>query len=231
MMRIGRTSLHLDGMRQHDNVIGQKLETTVRNRFGGMITAQPARRLSSTLRATRVGMHNDSGDSLRVVDYSAWVVGTSQTFMIGSQSRVRSVTGSFTVQRVGDENPVRASSRLRSHGGDVRVVFGLARRFTLTPSAGIVRSIVGTEATESRATYGLAADWRSEGGRWSTGAALTQSQISRTDAFNARLVSRVRVTDADALVLTVRGNRYRSLVDPEGDFDESTVSLQWSRRF
>ena len=86
-------------------------------------------------------------------------------------------------------------------------------------------------ATESRATYGLAADWRSEGGRWRTGASLSQAQISRTDAFNARLVSQFRVTERDALVLTVRGNKYRSLVDPEGDFDESTVSLQWSRRF
>src|SRR5690606_1915795 len=113
----------------------------------------------------------------------------------------------------------------------VRVVFGLAPRFTLTPSAGLVRSTVGDEETESRATYGLATDWRSANGRWSTGASLTQAQISRTDAFNARLVSRVRITESDALVLTVRGNRYRSLVDPENDFDESTVSLQWVRRF
>jgi hypothetical protein len=231
MMRIGRTSFHLDGMRQHDNVIGQKLETTVRNRFGGMITTQPARRWNASLRATRVGMNNDSADSLRVVDYSAWVIGTSQSFMIGSRSRVRSITGSFTMQRVGDDNPARVSSRLRSHGGDVRIVFGLAQRFTLTPSAGLVRSTVGDDAAESRATYGLAADWRSEGGRWRTGASLSQAQISRTDAFNARLVSQVRITERDALVLTVRGNKYRSLVDPEGDFDESTVSLQWSRRF
>lgn len=229
-MRIGRTSLHLDGMRQEDNLIGQKLETTVRNRFGGAITTQPARRWSSTLRATRVGMHNGSDDPVRLVDYSAWVLGTSQTFMIGSRSRVRSITGSFSLQRVGDENPARTGSRLRSHGGDVRVMFGLAPRFTVTPTAGLVRSTVGSAPTESRATYGVAADWRSGSGRWSNGLSVMHSQITRTDALTARLISRVRVTDSDALVLTLRGNRYRSLVDPKGNFDESIVSLQWARQ-
>ena len=230
MMRLGKVSLHLDGMRQHDNLIGQKLETTVRNRFGGMVMAQPAPRWSSTVRATRVGMTNEATVALRAVDYSAWVLGTSQTFMVGPRSRVRSVTGSFTVQRVGDENPAREASKLRSYGGDVRVMFGLAPRFTLTPTVGLVRSTVGTDAAESRATYGLAADWRSEGGRWSNNLALMQSQITRTDALTGRLTSRFRITQSDALVLTVRANTYRSLVDPEGNFDERTVSLQWARQ-
>jgi hypothetical protein len=230
VLRLGRTAIHLDGMRQTDNLIGQKLETTVRNRFGGAVTLQPARRWSSSFRATRVGMHNDADDPLRVVDYSAWVLGTSQTWMIGSRSRIRSMTGTLNAQRVGDENPARASSRLRSHGGDLRVVIGLAPRFTLTPTAGLVRSTVGSAETESRATYGLAADWRSTAGRWSNSVMVMQSQITRTDALTARFVSRLRVTGADALVLTVRGNQYRSLVDPEGNFDERSISLQWSRQ-
>jgi hypothetical protein len=229
-LRIGRTLLHVDGMRQQDNLIDQKLETTVRNRVGVMLNTQPAPRWSSTLRATRVGMTNDAADSLRLVDYSAWVLGTSQTFLVGNRSRVRSVTGSVTMQRVGDENPARANSRLRSYGGDVRMVLGLAPRFTLTPTAGVVRSTVGSEPTESRATYGLAADWRSAGGRWRNTLSIMQSQITRTDALTGRLVSRLRVTQADALVLTIRGNRYRSLVDPDGSFDESTVSLSWARQ-
>jgi hypothetical protein len=167
---------------------------------------------------------------VRLVDYSAWVIGTSQTFMVGSRSRVRSVTGTFNLQRVGDDNPLRVGSGLRSHGGDVRVVFGIAQRFTLTPTAGIVRSTVGEDEPESRATYGLAADWRSAGGRWSNNLALMQSQITRTDALTGRLTSRVRITESDALVLNVRVNRYRSLVDLDGNFDEQTVSLQWSRQ-
>lgn len=230
MLRFRRFSVNLDGMRQRDNLIGQKLETTVRQRLGGMLNIRATDRWSSTLRATRVGMANEADDALRRVDYSAWVLSTSQTMMIGARSRVRTVTANYTMQRVGDENPARAGSTLRSHSGDVGVAFGLAPRWTLSPSVGVVRSTVGGDSTSTRATYGLASNWRSNSGRWSTNASITQSQITRTDAFTARLLTRLRVTDRDALTLTLRANRYKSLVDPEGNFNEQVAALQWSRQ-
>jgi hypothetical protein len=226
--RFRRWSLNLNGMRQNDNLIGQKQETTVRQLVGGTLTTQPASHWSSSLRATRVGMSNASLDPLRQIDYSAWMLGTTQSMYFSRTSRVRNVSLSYTMQRVGDENPARSSSSLDSHGGNVNVGFKVASNVTVTPSLGLVRSSVGEAPAVTRTTYGLATDWRVRDGRWSTRAALSRAQLSRTDALTANISSRLRITDSDQCSLIIRASRYRNLVDPTRDFDERTASLQWS---
>jgi hypothetical protein len=132
------------------------------------------------------------------------------------------------MQSVGDENPARSSSSLDSHGGNVNVGFKVASNVTVTPSLGLVRSSVGEAPAVTRTTYGLATDWRVRDGRWSTRAALSRAQLSRTDALTANISSRLRITDSDQCSLIIRASRYRNLVDPTRDFDERTASLQWS---
>jgi hypothetical protein len=112
----------------------------------------------------------------------------------------------------------------------VRIGFPLGATAAITPSLGLTTSRTDT-ASITRATYGLAADWRDPNRRWVSSASVNRSQVGRTIAVGSRLSFRLNVTAADALTLILRTNRYRSLVDPARDFSERALNLRWARRF
>jgi len=63
-----------------------------------------------------------------------------------------------------------------------------------------------------------------------TTASVSRTQVSRTNALSARVSSRYRITPEDTVILEIRANRYRSLVQQDLDFDERAFNLRWSRR-
>jgi hypothetical protein len=229
-LRFRRWALSVDGLTQHDNLLGQKLATTDRSRLGFVFTAQPARGWHSSIRASTVGMVRDVSDSLGAVDYAARMLGATQTWVPARPGRIRSVAASYTWQSTEDERASHSSSTLRSHTGDVRIGFPLGATAAITPSLGLTTSRTDT-ASITRATYGLAADWRDPNRRWVSSASVNRSQVGRTIAVGSRLSFRLNVTAADALTLILRTNRYRSLVDPARDFSERALNLRWARRF
>ena len=226
-----RWTLQLDGLRQHDNLLGQKLATTNRSRIGIALIAQPRRGWQAGFRAATIGMDRDLADSLGAVDYEARMLSTTQTWMPATPGRIRSVSASYTWQSTGDDNPLRTSGTLVSHTTDVRLALPLGPTATVSPTLGLTRSRVGAGDITSRATYGLSADWRDSRRRWASAGSLNRSQVGRTIAVTSRLSVRFSVTPVDVLTLGVRTSRYRSLVDPTRDFDERVLSLRWGRRF
>lgn len=229
-LRFRRWALQVDGLSQRDNLLGQKLATTDRSRLGVAVTVQPIRSWHAALRATTVGMNRGGADTLGRLDYAARTLSTTQTWIPGAGGRIRSLTASYIHQESGDDAPHRTGTRLDSHGMDVRVAFALGPYASISPSAGVTRSRVGTEPAASRATYGLAADWRDAARRWVTSASASRAQVGRTNALTTRLTARWSVTELDQLTLTWRTSRYRSLIDADRDFNEQVMSLRWGRR-
>jgi hypothetical protein len=229
-LRFRHWSLMVDGLSQHDNLVGQKLATTDRSRLGVALTLQPVRSWHAAFRATTVGMVRDVADSLGAVDYAAHTMSTSQTWIPGGRSRIRSLTASYAFQSSGEDDPSRPGSSLESHTSDLRVSFALGADASITPTLGLTRSQVGAGETTTRTVYGLAGDWRHPARRWVTSGSLSRSQVGRTNAVTTRLSGRLSVTEVDQVTLIFRTSRYRSLVDSQLDFDERVMSLKWSRR-
>lgn len=229
-LRFQHWSLQVDGLSQHDNLLGQKLATTDRSQLGVSLSVQPVRSWQMLVRAATVGMIRDTDDSLGAVDYKATTLSASQAWIRGPGSRVRNVSASYSFQASADDKAAQANSAFESHNADVRVAFALGANGTITPTAGVIRSSVGDAAPTTRATYGIGADWRDASRRWVTSASASQSQVSRTSALTTRVSVRMSVTSSDQLALIARTSRYRSLVNPTLDFTEQVLSLRWSRR-
>jgi hypothetical protein len=221
----------VDGLSQHDNLLGQKLATTDRSRVGVAFNVQPVRGWQAGFRANVVAMVRDIADTLGSVDYAARSLGTTQTWIPATPGPIRSISASYTWQSAGDDNPSRAATTLRSHTGDVRFQFPLGATTSISPTIGVTNASVGDSAATTRATFGLAGDWRAPGRRWASSASMNRSQVGRTIAVTSRLSFRLDVTAVDALTLVVRANRYRSLIDPARDFNEQAFNLRWGRRF
>jgi hypothetical protein len=219
----------VQGMQQEDNVLGQKLATTTRHRLALSTTFRPVRALSSALRLSMNTMRNDIADPERHVDYTSYIAGVTQSINLAPSSFLRSIALSYSYQHAGDDNPLRADSRLRAHDASVRTTLGLSRTFSLIPAVGLAQTEVGDQPPELRHTYALAAQHRTPGGRLFTTASVSNSRLHAGGSLQAAFSSRFQLTTADMVTLSLRSNHVSGLETTDGEFREQTVSLQWSR--
>jgi hypothetical protein len=231
-LRLGQAAFRVDGWRQRDNVLGQKLATTTRHRVATTVSLQPRPRWTAALNVAYLDMANDATEDLRRVNYGNWTLGTTHSWAFGREARVPTVTLSYAFQRAEDPTPLRIGSRLRSHALDARTTVRLTGRARLTPSLGIQRGLNGEEPWSTRLTYGLGGEWQSPGRGWTLTAGFTSARFSAgSDAARASLGARWRMTGADQLSFTVETGRYTEVPTGDGSFEEYTARLQWSRRF
>jgi hypothetical protein len=232
----GRVSLRfrtwnasLQGMQQHDNLLGQKLATTTRHRLAATASFRPSRVLSSSVRAAVNTVGNDTDDADRRVDFTSLTLGATQTVMLAQRRFPRALSLSYGYQQAGDASPLRSGSAIRAHDVSVRATLEVAPSVSMTPAVGLAFSDVGETGWNLRHTYSLAGQYRANGGRWSSSASLSNSRLHAGGAMQAALSSRYRITSADMVTLSLRSNRVSGLDTETGGFHEHTLSVRWAR--
>jgi hypothetical protein len=228
-LRFRRFTASLQGMQQEDNLLGQKLATTTRHRVSLTGSFRATRTLNSSVRFSVNTMGNDIADPDQQVDYASYTFGLSQSINLAQGGLLRAVALSYGYQQAGDENPLKASSRLQAHDASVRTTLELSRAFSLIPAIGLALSKVGDADGDLRHTYSLAAQHRPQASRLTSSLSLSNSRLHAGGSIQAALSSRYRITDADMVTLSLRSNRVSGLETATGEFQEHTVSVQWSR--
>lgn len=228
-LRFRAWNVSLQGMRQNDNLLGQKLATTSRNRLAATAAFRPSRVMSSSLRAAINTVGSDTEDAERRVDFTSITLGATQMFMFAQRRFPRAMSISYSYQEAGDASPLRAVSAIRAHDISVRSTLEAASRLSVVPAVGLAFSNVGEAGWDLRHTYSLTGQYRASGGRWSSSASLSNSRLHAGGAIQAALSSRFRVTDSDMLTVSARTNRVSGLETAAGGFQEHTMSIRWQR--
>jgi hypothetical protein len=229
-IRFARWSLQAHGLRQNDNLIGQKLATTVRRRVDGTFTFQAGRAWTVSARGSYLTMGNGLQDNLSRIAYSTWSFGASQSISFGPRRRWETLSLNYNYQRAGDANPLRASSAFVAHTADLSAGLRMSAALTLTPSLGFARSWAGSSEPATRATYGISAAWRAMGGRLSSTASLSRTRYSRTHAWTGSASARYALTAQDALSLSLQLNRFSDTATPLNGYNEQLMILRWTHQ-
>jgi len=229
-LRFRRWSLSLGGLRQRDNLIGQKLATTTRTRLTSHFFVRPMRRWTATFRGALLTMGNDAADPQRVIDYTNWIAETGQTVMLSRRGLVRRVAVRYAFRASGDAGPRRANSELVAHSVSVQTLIHPTARLGVTPSLGVVESRSGGPDWRTRATYGLAARYSLLEGRWSSSASVSNATLENASSIQASLASRFRLTERDDITLRLRTNHLRYDLGEQPDSQEYTMSLEIRHR-
>ncbi|HET9440757.1 MAG TPA: hypothetical protein VFO52_11325, partial [Longimicrobiales bacterium] len=151
-LRFRRLTASVQGMQQEDNLLGQKLSTTTRNRLALTTSFRATRALSSSVRFAVNTMSNDIADAERQVDFASYTVGLTQSINLAQGKLLRAIALSYSYQQAGDDNPLKASSRLQAHDASVRTTLDFSRSFSLIPSVGLAVSEVGDADADLRHT-------------------------------------------------------------------------------
>lgn len=230
-LRLRRFQANLDLGRQYDNLAGQKLYTTTRDRTALSASFRVNAWWTTAARAHRATLGNEASDSSRWIDYTSWQAGLRNTFTLGRSGAFRSIAFDYNVRTTGDENPLRTTTASEAHSVTLNLQTAPAAGLTVTPTAGFVRSQFAGNDWDTRTTIGVGSQLTVMDGRWATSLDLGRAQHQQTAALQGSLTSRFQVTTRDALIVGVRSADYDNLIDPALGFSEFSASIRWAHRF
>ncbi|HLP18486.1 MAG TPA: hypothetical protein VK470_19670, partial [Bacteroidota bacterium] len=165
MVRIPGGSLMLSWTRQNDNLLGQKLNTTVRQTMTGMLNMRPRAEWSSTVRVVYMTMDNHApGDSARF-GFQSLMLGTNQQYAFGRGCFLRSVNLDYSYSGSIYDLSARPGSQSTTHSAGVGGVIPVGDDLLLLPAANVSASV--DRGTTNWSTV-LTAQHRSLSGRLST---------------------------------------------------------------
>jgi hypothetical protein len=229
--RLRRFQANVDLGRQHDNLAGQKLFTTMRHRAAASTSLRVTPQWTTTARAQRASLGNGAPDPERWIDYTSWQAGLRNSFSFRRGGLVRSISLDYSHRSTGDANPLRTATASQSHGATASLQAAPGRTLSVTPTLGFVHSRFGEAEWTTRSTYGIGAQHSAWEGRWATSLNLGRSQFQQTTALQANVTSRLQVAPRDAVVFGLKAGGYDNSLDPGLSFNELNVSIRWAHRF
>jgi hypothetical protein len=227
LLRTGRLSVALNAGHQNDNLLNQKSYTTNRNQIGGNISVPFSENWTASVVGNYLSMTNDASSDTFKVDYSTFMVGTTQTIFLGVGSFLQSASLNYILQNSTDGNPMRQGNGMISHSANVSVVFGIGNNLNIIPGFNLNDSKIGGAGWTSTQTYSLSAQHRALENRLSTSLSLGFSSAQSTNSFQIGLSSSYGITSHDAITLSAMQTFYHGT----NDFNEHLVSLNLSHRF
>lgn len=204
-----RFSATLNGTRQRDNVLGQKLDTTARDALGGNLNVRLRRNLLAMFQSNFSLMQRNTEDPDQRINYVNQVWGAGARLSL--QKRwVRSVGLDYRLQDAQDSNPVRSASNFTSHQVVVPVGFQLSETLQLTPQLGAVWIHSDADGWVTTHTEKVALRHSGMQRRWVTTFSAGTSFDTGSRRLVLSLLSDFRVSANTSLKVVVRNNMFRN---------------------
>lgn len=230
-IRFSEWSTAFNWSRQNDNLLGQKLNTTIRQTYSGNVGLRPVDTWSMNFLANVLTMKNYAlGDTAALIDFLTLNIGTTQAIIFSREDFVRSGSLSYMFQKSSDGNPLRANNGSLSHTVSSNVTMSAADNVTIIPAVSVVVSRFGIQSWTTIETYALTAQHRALENDLATSLTLGLSRSQSTSSLQTNLTASYRLTQGNTMTLMVRRTGFNSGVASTSDYSEYTASLTVSQR-
>lgn len=228
MVRIPSGTVMLSWTRQNDNLLGQKLNTTVRHTSTALVNMRPVGEWSASVRMVYLTMDNNAaGDSSRF-GFRTIMLGTNQQYAFSRGSFFRSVNFDYSYSGSVYDLPIRPDSRATTHSAGVGAVIPLAENVTLTPAANVNASV--DRGTTNWSTVVTAQHRTLASMLNTTGSFMWSFDNQHSNSLRARVSSSLAVSPTLSVSASGTWNRYSSPTMYYGSFTEWTGYLMVTQR-
>ncbi|GMU89536.1 MAG: hypothetical protein AMXMBFR49_17440 [Chlorobiota bacterium] len=227
----GMVAIQTNYQRQNDNVIRQKLFTTVRDNYGVVLAVRPTRELTMTLNTNVNSMLNDARNDTIKVDNGGYNLGANVNYQMDAFGFSHTLTGNFTMQSFATRNKIRGDNEVKSQGYN----FGLSTVFTRQLSANLTASInvvdLGARGNNNSQTINARVNYKMLDDKLNNSLTytFTNSDVSGTTVI--LLHSTYPIFTGSNVGIMLRGSFFSGKDAKTISFNEYTGSFTWSYRF
>ncbi len=217
--------------RQNDNLLGQKLYTTVRHRYNGSLTIRPATFWNATFLGNVLTMGNSAASDSALIQFLTLTVGTSQWIMFDRTGLLQNVSLNYNYQKSANENPLRSGGWSHAHTVTGSAMLGISDQISIVPSVSLVASHIALHPWTSISTFSLTPRYRSGNGVFVASLTLGLSRSQSVNSLVSTVTVSYRLSRSNSMRLTYRKTGFRNTLQPTTDYDENVASLVLTQSF
>ena len=230
-LHFSRWSTNLTWSRQNDNLVGQKLNTTIRQSFSGNFNIRPLDVWSAGLIGNILTMRNYAiGDTSALIDFLTFNIGTMQSIMLARDGLFRTAGASYMFQKAADRNPLRAANGSLSHTITVNASASPMDDLTVGPSISVVSSRIGLASWSTIQAYSITSQFRALDNTLATSLTVGLSRSASISSLLMSVTSSYRLLASTVATLALRRTGFQSDLPASNAYSEYTASVTISQR-
>ena len=216
--------------RQNDNLLDQKVYTTIRRTYAGTFSVKLTKVWSVSLLGNLLTLRNNAGSDTALVRYSTISTGVNQMLMFTNGGLFQGIGLNYMFNKASDENPFRAVNGFQSHTVSTNANMTLAQNVWLVPAVSIVSTRLGSQSWMTVETYSLTPQWRTMKNRLyvSMGAGLTRSPSSTS--VQTDLAANYRLSVNSSVTASLRRIGFNEDGRQGSNYGEYVASLKLTQR-
>jgi hypothetical protein len=227
---LSRWSFTFDWTRQNDNLLDQKLHTTIRQTYGGTMSVRPLDVWSMTILGNLLTMRNYAyTDTAAFIRYLILNLGTTHAITFRHGGLLQNGSVSYMYQKSADGNPLRMNNRFASHTATVNGAMELSDAWWMVPSVCLVASRAGIQSWQTVETFSITPRYRAVNGRLMTSLTLGLSRMGSASSLQLNLNANFRLTPSNTITLSIRSTGFSSQDPSNRAYTEQTASLTMSQ--
>jgi hypothetical protein len=231
VFRISKFALTLGYINLSDNLEKQKLFTTSRNNYMAGASGSISEKWNTSLMLNVLDMGNNSKSDSTKTDFGNLVVSTTQNFLIGQKTLLRTISLTYVFQSSDNKSYQLTKNTTRTHTISSGVNLFFNENFNGTFSAGLVSSAIydtiKTTITNLSATIQNSSFERKLNLSFNLSAAIGKD----TDSYRSGLAASYLLSTEDTFSLALWFTRFNGASATRSSFSEILSSLNYSHRF
>jgi len=234
----GMTSVNLSPVtvfvnygRVNDNVIKQKLLTTVRNQYGASLSAFASSKWNTSAMVNFLDMGNDSPNDTTRTDFTNMMLSLNNMFTFGEASVVNNLSVNYSFQHALNRSFMMKNNTSSANSVNLSVGFEPVARLSSSLSLGFVHSVMMDTVKTLTQNYTVTTGYPLFDAKMQNMLSVTASVQDGNTAFNFLLSSSFAITQADILSFQVGANTFTASDSFVRNYREVRTSLNVAHRF
>ncbi|MBX2991254.1 MAG: hypothetical protein KF749_08800 [Bacteroidetes bacterium] len=216
--------------RQNDNLLKQKINTTVRQTFGGNFSVRPLNEWNAGLFVNVLTMRNYAFSSPDFLWFTTFSIGTNHGIFFGREALVQTAAVNYIFQKSVDDNPIRAGHGLESHIVNLNSTFIPSPDWTIVPAVGITSSRVGLTPRTTIQTYSVTPQYRALENALAISLTIGLTSSTSVSSLLVNTTASYRVSPSNTITLVLRRMGFSSEEPVTGNYNEYVASLTVSQK-
>jgi hypothetical protein len=217
--------------RVNDNLISQKLFTTVRNQYGLGVTAFTASYWTTSAMMSFMDMGNNASNDTNKTDFTNMLLSLNNNFTFNDNPLFKTLSVNYAFQNAINSSFLIKNNKSTANSVNLTLGFEPIEKLASSFSVGLVNSIVMDSIKTFSQNYTLTAGYPLLEDKLQNSASITASVQSGNTAFNFMLSSSYALTKADFVSLQIGTNTFTNKNSMMKNYNEFQSSLNISHRF
>lgn len=224
-------NLNISYLRQNDNLLRQKIFTTLRDNFGASLSVRLSKRWFSNVSGNYLTMRNDSKNDSTKIIFNNLILNFSNNFNFDPRDFFQNINLNYSFQNSSNESYMAKNNTTQIHSINLNFGFRIHQNLNSSLSTNFINTSLFDTLNYLTQNYVLSFQHKALSSRLITSLNFSYAFGQDNSSFRTALTSGYSFTKNDNLSLTIAFTRFNGKTFRGGSFNEFISSLSYNRRF